>query len=88
MFNQSGLLGTMLIGLTNQLTGDLYLTLFTLMMIIFLFFLALKIPLEITAVLILPLIMVFMLDSGGDWQGFAGILVLYLGLMFARFFLR
>lgn len=88
MFNQTGLFGTMMIGLTNTMTGDIYLTLFTLMFIVFLFFLALKIPLELTSILILPLIMVFMLDGGGDWTGFAGILVLYLALMFGKYFLK
>jgi hypothetical protein len=88
MFNTSDIFGTMVFGLTNSVTGDIYLTLLTIMIIILLFFLALRIPVEISVILILPLLIVFMADGSGDWRAISGIAVLYLSLMFGKYFLK
>jgi hypothetical protein len=88
MFNQTGIFGIFIINFTNSVTGDIYLTLLTLMMIIFFFFLALRIPVEFSTILIIPLLIVFMLDGGGDWKAITGIAMLYLSIVFARFFMR
>lgn len=88
MFNETGIFGTLIINFTNNITGDIYLTLFSLMIIIFLFFLALRIPIEMTVILIVPLLIVFMAYGGADWKPVTGILLLYLGILFARFFMR
>ena len=88
MYNETGIFGTLILNYTNHITGNIYLTLFSLMIVIFLFFLALRIPIEMTAILIVPLLIVFMAYGGGDWKAVTGILLLYLSIMFGRFFMR
>lgn len=78
----------MIIGFTNSVTGDITLTLFTLVMLIMLFFIALRLPLEMSAVLIVPLLIVFMIYDSANWKPIAGIVTFYLAIMFARFFMR
>lgn len=88
MFNTSDIFGTMIIGLTNNVTGDIYLTLFTIMMVVMLFFLALRIPVELSVILILPLLIVFMADGTSDWRAIGGITIIYLSLMFGKYFFK
>jgi len=88
LFNETGIIGTAIIGLTNSITGDIYLTLFSLFFVIMMFFLALNLPIELSTILILPLMILFMAESSVDWKPVAGILVLYLSLVFGRYWLR
>ena len=88
MFNTSDIMGAVIINFTNTVTGDLYLTLFSFIFLIFMFFLALRLPIELSTILIVPLIIVFAAYSGADWKGFAGVLLFYLAIMFGRFFMR
>ena len=78
----------MLIGFTNSVTGDIVLTLFTLMMLIMFFFIALRIPVEMTAILIIPLLIVFMITDSAHWKPISGMITFYVAVMFARFFMR
>jgi hypothetical protein len=88
MFNESLILGGMIINYTNSVTGNMYLTLFSMMFMVFLFFIAMRIPVELTAILLIPIVMVFMSYYGGEWKGFAGILLIYVAILFGRFFMR
>lgn len=88
MFNESGFFGILVINMTNHLTGNVYLTLLTLVFIIFLFFLAMRIPIELTAILVVPLLIVFMSQNGGDWKTITAVIMLYLAIMFGRFFIK
>jgi hypothetical protein len=88
MFNESGIFGTLIIGFTNSVTGDITLTLFTLIMLIMLFFIAMRIPIELTAILVIPLLIVFMIYDSSNWKPIAGMITFYLAIMFARFFMR
>lgn len=87
-FNTSDFIGLIIINFTNNVSGDIFLTLLSLLFAIIMFFLALRIPLELTTILILPLLIIFMAYSGGDWKPVAGIMVLYLSIVFGRFFFR
>lgn len=88
MFNQTDVVGVLIINFTNNITGDVYLTLLTLFLFVFMFFLALRIPIELTAILLVPLIILYMAEAGAGWLSISGILTLYLAIMFARFFMR
>lgn len=85
-FNQTDFIGLIIINFTNNVSGNLFLTLLCLMFAVIMFFLALRIPIEFTAILVLPLLIVFMAYGGGDWKPIAGVMLLYLGIIFGRFF--
>jgi len=88
IFNTTDTIGIFLTGITNNMTGDITLTLITLMFVIMLFFLALRIPLEFTAILIVPLLIVVMVYDSSHWKSITSIIVFYLAIMFAKFFLK
>lgn len=86
-FNTSNEIGLLIYSLTTYVTGSIFLSLFSIMVLIMLFFLALRIPLELTVFLITPLIIVFMAYVGGDWKTYAGLIAIYLSIIFGKFFL-
>lgn len=88
MFNETGIFGTFIVGFTNTVTGDITLTLLTLTILIMFLFFALRIPVELSAILILPMLMVFMIYDSAHWKPIAGIVTFYLAILFAKFFMR
>ena len=88
MFNETNLVGIFIIQFTNNITGDIFLTLLTIFLFIFMFFLAMRIPIELTAILIVPLLIIYMSEGGAGWETITGAILLYLGVMFGRYFMR
>jgi len=88
MFNSSGFVGQLISGLTYSVTGSIYLTLLTLMMFILAFMWAIKIPLEVSLILVVPLLIGFIAEFGGDWKAISGIIMLYLAIVFAKYFIK
>lgn len=88
LFNETDIFGILIVNFTNNVTGDIFLSLFMIMFLIFMFFVALRIPIELTAVIMLPLLITFMAYAGGNWLPVAGIFLLYLAILFARFFFK
>jgi hypothetical protein len=86
--NQEDLLGIVIAYLTYNVTGSIFLTLLFLFMVILLGALAMRIPLELTAILVLPLVIVLMSQYSGEWQSIAGAFILYLGVIMARFWMK
>lgn len=80
----TGLIGTILSAITSNITGSLYLT----TLLIALFLLALTflfgIPIEITAILLLPLHLGFLACLGTDWLGITGTVLIYLGILLGK----
>jgi len=88
MFNETGYLGVLIIGMTNHITGNIFITLLTIFALLFMFFLALKLPMELVATILVPILILFMAEAGGDWKAITSIIMLYLALMFGRWFFK
>ena len=86
LINQSGTLYAIMSGFTTDISGSWFLTCLLVVIAILLIALALHIPLEFTAVLVMPLLLVFMAFSG-DFASIGGIFLIYLGILLAKNFL-
>jgi len=80
--NETGTISIILVNATNNITGDIFLTLFGIMIIIISLFIMFKIPTIATTILILPMLLVFM-SYYGDFIAVGGALIIYLGVMLA-----
>ena len=83
--NETGLMATLLVEATNNITGNIFITLLGLMMIIIVLFLSFRIPVELTAIFILPMMLTFMAFYG-DFIAIGGALLIYIGFIFAMNF--
>ena len=86
--NQTGIIGQAFNGLTNNVTGSVFLTglliLIVLMVIAFMF----RLPLELTVIFLIPIILVFMAFNTG-WVAVGGLIFIYIAVILARnFFIR
>lgn len=86
--NESGTIGIIFEAVTNNVTGSAYLTLLGFMIIIILFFMLFRVPIEFTAILILPMCIIFM-SFFGEFLVIGLTLLMYIGLLIAKnFFIR
>lgn len=81
--NMTGSLGTIYEGITYNITGSEFLTLFFIILLVMLFFMMFRIPIELSAVLILPLLIVVMAYSG-EFFAITGLILIYLALLLAK----
>ena len=81
--NSTGTIGIIYQAVNTNITGSDFLTLLGLMFIIMLFFMSFRIPLEATAILILPLLIIFMAFNN-DIFAVGGLVLIYLGILFAK----
>jgi len=88
LFNESGIIGRGIALATTNITGSLFLTLLCLVILIMAMFFMVRIPLEFTAILILPLLILLM-SYGTGFAAIGGVFLIYIGLLLAgNFFLR
>ena len=81
--NQTGTIGVIMGAVTNNITGSYFITLLGLMVIILLFFMVFRLPVEATVIFILPLCLVFMAFYG-EFLVIGGLLLMYLGFLIAK----
>lgn len=84
--NYTGTIGVIYSAFTQNVTGSEFLTLLGIIIMIMLFFMLFRIPIEATAILILPIVIIFMSFSS-DILGIGLALLMYLGLLFAKNFI-
>lgn len=84
-FNSSDTFGQVLLYMTTDITGSLFISLLLIMVIMIAFALALRIPVEFTAILLIPLFLTLMAFSS-DFLAIGGILLIYLGILTAKNF--
>lgn len=83
--NNSDVIGSITIGMTNNITGQLGLTLLLVFIIFLALFIAFRVPIEWVMALLLPLMMVMMaFDS--FFLLFGGIMLILLAILFAKSF--
>ena len=83
--NTSQIIYTVIDSATTNITGHLFLTFFLFFLLVIGLAIAFKIPVEYTAIFILPLSLVLM-GSMQEFLGIGGALLLYLGFLLAKNF--
>lgn len=88
LFNETGSIGTMILYATNDITGSLFLTLLGVVMILMLLCLLLRLPMEFSAILVLPLLIGLMAYMQ-EFVAIGGVFLIYLGIILGKnFFFR
>lgn len=85
LLNESGLAGEVLFGLSQNVTGSIFLSMLMIVFIIMLLFMLLRVPLEFTAILILPMLIVFM-SIDNALLSVLGVFLIYLGVILGKNF--
>lgn len=83
--NQSTSLGMVFDAWTYNVTGDIFLTLLSLMILVIAFCLMFKLPLEFSAIIILPLLLVGMAWTS-DLLTIGGLALIYIAILVAKWF--
>jgi hypothetical protein len=85
-YNSSGSFGLIIDAWTYNVTGDLYLTLVSFVLLLFAFCLMFKIPIEFTAIIVLPMMIVAMAWSS-QFLAIGGLTLIYIGVLVAKWFI-
>ena len=81
--NETGLIGQFFAQSAANVSGDLYLIIILVMIALMVLLIAMGVPLEWTAVIVLPL-MITGAAFSGEFITMTGIIMLYLGVLFAK----
>ena len=83
-----GVTYNVLAGLSISTTGSLFLTMLFIVFLLMIVAVAMRIPVEFTAIIVLPLALT-LLACDGDWLAITGLLLIYLGILLGKnFFFR
>lgn len=85
LLNETGFAGTILLDLTYNVTGSIFLSLMMIVFIFLILFLLVRIPLEFTAIFILPLLIVFYRIDATSLSAL-GVFLIYLGILLGKNF--
>ena len=83
--NETGIMGVILISLTDNVTGSLFLTLLLILVTILSFCFLFRIPIEWSAVIVMPLLITFATIQG-EFVSILGIFLIYMGVIFAKYY--
>jgi len=83
--NETGTIGIIYNAVTTNITGSDFITLLGLTIMILLFFMTFRIPIEVSAVLILPMLLIFMAFNN-NIVAVGSIVLIYLGFLLAKNF--
>jgi hypothetical protein len=86
-FNDSMVPYAVLEGLTNNFTGSWELTFALVVILLIIMLLALRVPIEFSVIIVVPLTIVFMAFSPGHFVSFGTFLIAYLGFILAKNFI-
>lgn len=84
--NETGTLGAIILNLSSDVTGSLFLALLLIAILYFGVILAMRIPLELGLVFIMPLLIVLMAFRT-EFMVLGGVVIIILGFFFAYWFL-
>ena len=86
--SSTGVLYSVIEGLTNSVTGTYFLSLLVIVLVLMAIVMALRLPVEVSAILVLPLFLA-LLACDGDWLSIGGVILIYLGIILGKnFFFR
>jgi len=83
LFNETGMIGSFITSMTVNVTGSLFLTLFTVMILFVLIATSFRLPIWITVPLVLPFLFVALLMSG-EFLVVLGVTLIYLAVVFSK----
>jgi hypothetical protein len=83
IYNDAGLIGMVLEGLTRDITGSLFFTFLLIVTFMVVIMLAFRIPIEFQALIIAPLLFTLMAFYQ-EWLAIGGVLAIFMGVLFAR----
>lgn len=83
--NNTQVIGQVMASLTTETTGSIFLTYLSIMLFIMLIAMVLRIPMEFTAILILPMLVV-MASYIGSFVPVLGLFLIYLAIIFIKNF--
>lgn len=87
-FDVTGITYAVVSGLTTSVTGSYFLSLLMIVLLFMTIVVAFRMPVEISAVLVLPLL-IALLSCDGDWMSITGVTLIYLGILVGKnFFFR
>jgi len=84
--NETGFIGQIVAYTTYNVTGSLFLTLLGMVMILILIAVMLRIPIEFTAIFIMPVLLVLMAYQSGTFTAIGGVFLIYIGILMAKNF--
>ena len=84
LLNNSGIIFDAINGLTANVTGSTFLTFFLIVVVIMFFAFAFRIPLEMTTIVVFPLLIMIGAYVGGAWSPILAVGILYLGFLVAK----
>ena len=85
--NETGASYVILTGLTNDVTGSLFISLLLIMVILLAIAMILKLPIESTAVFMIPFLLVVTAYYTEAWLSILGVFLLYLGVLIGKYFI-
>lgn len=83
--DNTGIVASIITGLTNDVTGSLFLTYLMIIFLLVVFAIALRIPIEYTVIVVFP-VMGVILAYNGDFLGITGAFAIYLAIIIAKNF--
>jgi len=82
--NTTGFLGEMFVSFTTHVTGTTFLTLLAIMILLIGLFTMFRIPIEVTLILLVPVLIVFMAWNSGGFLAVGGVILLMLSVLLAK----
>jgi hypothetical protein len=85
----TGIIYSWMYAMTVNVTGSFFLTTLVIALFLIAFCMFFKIPVEFTAIILLPIHLAFLACVGADWLSIGGTLLIYLGILLGKnFFFR
>lgn len=83
LINTTNGIGSMVVYLTNNVTGSLFLTLMFIVILVLAFAMILRVPMEFSAVFVLPLLIGIMAYYG-EFVSVGGVFIIYLAIILSK----
>lgn len=83
LFNESNVIGNLIVYMNSNVTGSLFLTLLFVVILLLAICALFRIPMEFTAIFVLPFLLAVMTDMG-EFLGVGGVFLIYLGILVAK----
>lgn len=81
----TGIIYTILTTMTDNITGSIFLTTLVIMILCMAILAACKLPIEYSAIVLLPMLLANLACIGSDWQAITGIVLIYLGIILGKY---
>jgi len=82
--NTTGFIGEVFASFTTNVSGTTFLTLLAIMILLIGLFTMFRIPIEVTLILLVPVLIVFMAWSSGGFLAVGGVILLMLSVLLAK----